>query len=205
MKTATLTLIGLGLCAQVQGESLSTTDGATFNHITTRRAEPDGLYIEYTPPGGGLGMAKIKFARLTPGQQKELGYNAEKARDYEAKVAKAAELWRQEAIRLEQIAKAEQQARETREDQAEQAVTDHIRALAQLEEAEADFARSQNDSGYGGSSWGGGVGAFGIPELDSRRHVPRSAINSFDPIPFVGQNPIPPNFGTIRAKKRFDK
>jgi hypothetical protein len=189
MKTVILTLIGLGLCVQAQSENLSTTDGATYNNITSRRVEPDGLYVEYTPSGGGLGMAKIKFARLSPEQQKEYGYDADKAKDFETRVAKANDDWRQDMIRSEQTAKAEQQAEQAREDQSEQAATGRIIAVAQLKQAEADLARSQNGADYGAASFGGGYGAVAIPEINVGNHV-QARTRSFDTTPFVGRDPV---------------
>src|ERR1700728_2482690 len=99
MKTVVLALLALGFCAQARSTTLSTTDGATYNNVTTQRVDPDGLYIEYTTSGGGLGMSKIKFSRLSSDQQKQFGYDATKARDYELSVAKATEVNRQESLR----------------------------------------------------------------------------------------------------------
>ena len=107
MKTVILALIGLGLCAQARSSNLSTTDGVTYNHITAQRVEPDGLYIEYTLPNGGIGMSKVKFSRLSADQQKQFGYDAAKAKDYEAGVAKANEEFRQQCVRQEQAAQTQ--------------------------------------------------------------------------------------------------
>ncbi len=69
--------------------SLTTTDGRTYDHISSLRADPDGLYIEYTTPRGGLGSAKVKFTRLSADQQKQYGYNADAAQKYEEGAARA--------------------------------------------------------------------------------------------------------------------
>src|ERR1700678_1668743 len=111
MKAALFVLIALGLCASAWSRSLTTTDGATYNNISTQRVDPDGLYIEYALPGGGVGMSKIKFSRLSADQQKQFGFDATKAREYEAGVAKATEEYRQESLRMEQIAQAARHAR----------------------------------------------------------------------------------------------
>ena len=173
MKRIILVLIGLGLCVQARSESLSTTDGITYNNITTQRADPDGVYIEYTLPGGGLGMSKIKFSRLSSDQQKQFGYDANKSRDFEAKVAKAEEDFRQDSIRREQTAQAQRVVEQNREDQQAQVVNDRIMALAQLKQAEADLARATGDNGgYGGGfSLGGGYGygLIALPELGNGR------------------------------------
>lgn len=64
-------------------DTLTTTDGATYQGITKLRADPDGLYIEYTLPGNGLGSAKVKFSRLSRGVKKEYGYDRNAALEYE--------------------------------------------------------------------------------------------------------------------------
>jgi hypothetical protein len=168
MKTIVVALIALGLCAQARSTSLSTTDGTTFNNVTSQRVDPDGLYIEYTLPGGGLGMSKVKFARLSSDQQKQFGFDAAKARDYEAQAAKAADDYRQEWARMEQAALAQRQAQQDRAVQEEKADNDRIIALAQLKAAEADLARATE--GGGNYGWGGGDGLFAIPQVG--RHVP---------------------------------
>jgi hypothetical protein len=156
MKTSFLIIMGLGLCAQAECESLSTLDGTTYDNITAKRAEPDGLYIEYTPPGGGVGMSKVKYSRLSPEQQKQYRFDAAKARDYEVKLAKAMEDWRQENARWEESGKIERLAREAREEQAEQVTTDRIMAMAQLKQAEAELARSDSGGAGNGCSYFGG-------------------------------------------------
>ena len=156
-------LVAIGLCLQAHGESLSATDGATFDKISFKRVEPDGLYIEYTPPGGGVGMSKIKFSRLSPEQQKVFGYDPDKAKDFESKAAKAAEDWRQENLRSEQAAKAEILARQARKAEEDQADLYRIMAMAQLKQAEAGLAGLQGGGNYGGwASMGGGYGAIAI-------------------------------------------
>ena len=91
MKKIIIGFIALALCVQAKAQEnmLTTTDGTTYTGITLARVEPDGLYIEYTPSGGGFGMSKVKFSRLTRAQQKLYGFNKEAARDYEAAVAQA--------------------------------------------------------------------------------------------------------------------
>lgn len=168
MKKMVLALVGVAFLAQAGAESLSTMDGVTYDNITAKRADPDGLYIEYTPAGGGIGMSKIKFSRLSADQQKQFGYDATKARDYENREAKAMDDWRQDLIRQEQVAKTERQAEEAREDRQDQASTERMVAMAQLTEAQADLARAQNGADYG-SYGGGGYGAIAVPEVDEER------------------------------------
>ncbi|HWY78006.1 MAG TPA: hypothetical protein VN281_20495 [Verrucomicrobiae bacterium] len=148
MKKIFLALIGIGLCLQSRGEGLSTTDGTTYNNITSKRADPDGLYIEYSLPGGGLGMSKVKFSRLSPDQQKQYGYDEARAREYEAKVAQAQEDFRQECIRSDQIARAEKLARKGTDYEQARIENDRLMALAQLKAAEAEMSNA-NGGGYG--------------------------------------------------------
>jgi hypothetical protein len=186
MKTIVLALIGLGLCAQARSSSLSTSDGVTYNNITAQRADPDGLYIEYTLPGGGLGMSKVKFSRLSPDQQKQFGFDANKARDYEAQVAKANDDYRQQCVRLEQTAQTQKADQQVRADQEEKAFNDRIMAMAQLKEAEADLARATE--GNGGYGLSGGDGLFAIPQVG---HTPRSGTQYapvVTPIPFPSRS-----------------
>lgn len=158
MKTVILALIGLGLCIHASADnSLYTMDGVAYKNITSLRADPDGVLIEYNLPSGGLGISKVKFTRLTPEHQQRYGYDAAKAKDFEAKVAKANEDLRQESVRWDQSAKAYQAAEQARQDQAEKNATDRILAMAQLKQAEAELARA-TEGGGGGSYGGGGYG-----------------------------------------------
>jgi len=190
MKAIILTLIGLGFCVQAKSANLSTVDGAIYNNITVQRAEPDGLYIEYTPPGGGLGMSKVKFSRLSQDQQKHFGFDSTKAKDYEVQVAKATEDYRQECVRREQAAQTQKAAQQARADQEERTFNDRIMAMAQLKSAEADLARATGGNGnYGWSSLGGGDGLFAIPQVGGR--VPRARTDYapvVTPIPFPQVN-----------------
>jgi hypothetical protein len=162
-----LLLIGLGLCPQARSEDLTTVDGTTYHNITAQRADPDGLYVEYTPTGGGLGLAKVKFSRLTADQQKQFGYDPGKARDYEAQVAKATEDWRQQTLRSEQVAQAQRAAQQAQQIESERLMNDRIMAMAQLKQAEAQGTSGGVGEGYGWSS-GGGYGFFGQPEIGRR-------------------------------------
>src|SRR5580658_7828567 len=91
MKNTLITLAALALClpAGAQASTISTTDGVTYADIKFERVEPDGLYIEYPLPGGGLGMSKIKFNRLSRAEQKKFGFDSEAAHDYEAEITTA--------------------------------------------------------------------------------------------------------------------
>lgn len=154
-----IALIGLGLCFQAGATSLSTTDGTTYDHITTQRTDPDGLYIEYALPGGGIGMSKVKFTRLSADQQRQFGYDANKAKEHMAQVAKANEEFRGESIRWEQLAQAQRAAQQERELEQEKVQTERLMALAELKQAQASAPANES---YGGG-YGGGGDLFGIP------------------------------------------
>jgi hypothetical protein len=132
MKTIVLALIAAGLCAQAQCRTLSTVDGTVYNNITRQRIDPDGVYIEYTLPGGGIGMSKVKYARLSRALQKQFGYDAADAREYEAAVAQANEDCSQDLIQRAQI---EREARQQRDRENEAAYPGRMAAIRQLNAA----------------------------------------------------------------------
>ncbi|HEX3800997.1 MAG TPA: hypothetical protein VH413_20065 [Verrucomicrobiae bacterium] len=154
--------------------TIITTDGVTYNGVSLIRVEPDGYLVNYEPIRNGIGVAKIKFSRLSVDQQKAAGYDPQKAREYENGAAKASEDWRLENARMEQAAKAEMQSRDERDARDAQMEIQRLAALAQLDEAEANLARVQtggesggNDQGYG---WTDGGGAIAIPTIDEGRN-----------------------------------
>lgn len=202
MKNIILLAIGLGLCIQAKGEWLSTTDGITYNNITSQRADPDGLYIEYVLPGGGLGMSKVKFRRLSPDLQKQYGYEADKARDFETKVAKATEDFRQECIRWEQTAQSQRTAQQALDDQRERVMNDRIMAMAQLKQAEAELARAMGSGENYGSGWSSG-GGYAVAALPQFGRIPR-ARTDFEPVvrpvPFPSLNTPDFNRGRIFSR-----
>jgi hypothetical protein len=179
MKTLLFAFLGIILCLQAQSSTLTTSDGATYNNVTTQRADPDGLYIEYTLPGGGVGMSKVKYSRLPADQQKQFGYDAAKAHDYETQVAKANEDFRQESLRDEQIAQAARRAREQRDDKA---LNEQLLAQAQSDAAQLNQpATSVPGYNYGSGYWGGGVGVPGVRHYIPARRVYAPIVT---PIPF---------------------
>jgi hypothetical protein len=188
---AVVVSLSLGICFQASAESLSTADGTTYNHITTKRVDPDGLYIEYTPDGGGLGMSKVKFSRLSEDQRKQFGYDEAKARDFEAQHAKAMEAWQAENVRMEKDSRARMDAQVAQANQDEALQTQRILALAQLKQAEAELARASggnsDSAGYGYGTLGDGGFAVAIP---STGHAP-PPITRHAPIAreFIGTNP----------------
>jgi hypothetical protein len=94
MKTRIATLLAMTAACRMalavdMMPTITTMDGKTYDHITAQRVDPDGLYIEYSPAGKGIGCAKLKFSRLSPDLQKQYGYDADAARKYEDGTYKA--------------------------------------------------------------------------------------------------------------------
>jgi len=184
----TLTLVSaiVALCATVtvHAESLSTTDGTTYDDITSKRADPDGLVINYTLPEGGIGMAKVKFSRLPADVQKQYGYDATKAKEYETQSAKASQDWCAEMDKLAKESLARKAEQETLANQQETIKTDRLIALAHLKEAEADLARAtggavENSGGY----YGGGDYAIAIPQTGRVAPARRQYAPVVTPVP----------------------
>jgi hypothetical protein len=155
MKTILLALIASSLCAQAQYLNLTTRDGATYTDITAQRVDPDGLYIEYTLPGGGFGVSKIKFARLSRAEQKKFGFDPAKAYDYEEQVAQANEDCSQALIHRYQ---AERDARLQRDRENEAAYGGRMAAIRQLNAAQAALELSSGGSIIGDGHGGAGIG-----------------------------------------------
>jgi hypothetical protein len=131
MKAIIITLGALALClpAQAQSVSLSTTDGDTYTGITFERVEPDGLYIEYSLPGGGFGMSKVKFSRLSRPLQRQFGFDKSKARDYEDAIAQANTSASQDLINRYQ---AERDARNKRDAENESAYIGRMAEITRI-------------------------------------------------------------------------
>lgn len=191
MKKAVFGLIALGFCASLNAESLSTTDGATYDNITMKRADPDGLYIEYKLSGGGTGMSKVKFNRLSAEQQKQCGFDAGKAKDFESKVAKATDDLRQESTRLEQAAQVQRAARQARELEEERIQNDRLQAAAQL-------AQAQGNNNGGGSFVGGyyysSVGLYRVAKPIRSSSTNHNVNNGHGIYPGAPFNNVPANF-----------
>jgi hypothetical protein len=120
MKAMIMTLIamttagGLAVATDIF-PAIATTDGKTYDHITAQRTDPDGLYIEYTLPGNGMGSAKLKFSRLSADLQKQYGYDADAAKKYEDDAYRATldfQAWAEKQDAASQKARADAAARE---------------------------------------------------------------------------------------------
>ena len=137
--------------------AITTTDGKTYDHITAERADPDGLYIEFTPAGKGMGVAKLKFSRLSADLQKQFGYDADAAKKYEDdnyKASLAFLTWADQQDALRQKARAEAAARDFQIETI----------LAQRAPIAADQAPSADYGNDTGGGWGyGATWPYGRP------------------------------------------
>jgi hypothetical protein len=158
--------------------AITTTDGKTYDHITAQRTDPDGLYIEYTLPGNGLGCAKLKFNRLSADLQKEYGYDAEAAKKYEDENYKASlafQAWADHQEAARQKARADDDARELQEEVM-------MARLAPRYGVPAAQASSDVSSPYDGGWSYGGYGAYGA-------YGRRAPLNSWTGSTFRGSVP----------------
>ncbi|HUA66535.1 MAG TPA: hypothetical protein VME24_11855 [Alphaproteobacteria bacterium] len=84
---ATRAVIGTDPLAALSSNSLPpgiiTTDGQTYNAVKLLRVLPDGLLVQFQPDSGGMGLARLRFVKLSPALQQQFGYDPEKASDYE--------------------------------------------------------------------------------------------------------------------------
>lgn len=71
-----------------------TRGGATYRAVKLLKMEPDGLSVEYTPEGGGMGLVKLKYEDLPEAFQLQFQYDVQKAKDYEAEQMRGIGRWR---------------------------------------------------------------------------------------------------------------
>lgn len=127
---------------------IKTLDGMTYNSIHSLKATTGGLVVQFTPAGGGMGIAKIKYENLPADLQQRFGSDIEKATAYEAEQTKgqamvAAKMWADYkeatdriAIRLaKEEAEAKAEAERRRIEQEEEAA--RVRIAKQKAEEEA--------------------------------------------------------------------
>lgn len=109
-------------------DEITTRDGTIYKGVTVQRVDADGLTIGYTPTGGGIGSAKLKFENLPDGLQQRYRYNPDKAAAYEMQQAKGMAEWRAqqqadaETAKLAAIQHAEQGALEQQEKKAQKKI-----------------------------------------------------------------------------------
>jgi hypothetical protein len=117
-----------------RGSDLVTTDGTVYRQAQVERVEPDGIAVTFAPPGGGIGMAKLKFRNMPEDVQRQYGYNARQSAEYEAEQERSlkefrARMWadfdaecaaRAQARRDSEQEIAEQEQQQIREEQERQ-------------------------------------------------------------------------------------
>jgi len=86
-------------------DEFTTRDGKKYKNVTIKEIDSEGMYIEYTPEGGGVGLGKIKFDDLPKDIQGIYeGYHklaSRKAREhYEHYVQQAAAVAEKEAPQI---------------------------------------------------------------------------------------------------------
>ncbi len=67
--------------------SITTLDGTIYSDVRVLRTEADGLLVSYTPAGGGMGSAKLKFRNLSESVKQQYGYDPERAAEFERQQA----------------------------------------------------------------------------------------------------------------------
>jgi hypothetical protein len=188
MKAGITTLFALwaasaSVMAATSFPDITTSDGVTYSHITARRVDPDGLYLEYAPNGSGLGVAKVKFSRLSPDLQKEFGYNADASKQFEEENYKG-------TLAYNAWADKQDAAREKAETEANDREFQLATILAQR--PPVPVAQAPSDNGANGAYYGGypyyGYGyGFGFP-------APR---NAFTGATYTGNVPFDRLFAPI--------
>lgn len=82
MKKLAILLFALtGLTAFSQ-TNLTTLDGVVYHNAKFTRHTPQTLYFDYTPEGGGMGMAGVKFSNLPDDIRQHFHYDREDERQY---------------------------------------------------------------------------------------------------------------------------
>lgn len=112
---------------------ITTTDGTTYKSVIILKSEPDGLLVEHTLPGGGIGVAKLRFEILSTDLQRAHNYDAEKAAAYQTQQAAA-----QGQLRREFQAKHEQELAVARAREEE-----NFKARLQIEKLEAQRQQAE--------------------------------------------------------------
>jgi hypothetical protein len=108
-------------------DQLATVDGKTYDAVTIRKVEPDGLSILHA-----AGTAKVPFEKLSADLQTKYGYDKEAAAEHRKQLAKAQRL--QDAAEREASTKRKQAA-------ADQAVAEVDKEFAEKVQKAAKMVR----------------------------------------------------------------
>jgi hypothetical protein len=193
-----------------------TTDGTVYNQVKLLRVEPDGLAVEFTPQGGGIGMGKIRFARLPADLQHRYGYDAKKVAAYEAEQARGkaqltAKMWadfqvastaakkyreenerefarrEEERIRLEEEWKQQEEERKQQEEERKEAQREADAAF-QAEMAACSTFDTSDDAGWVASKDQSALKASG---LDPKKYVQGYFLKAQPPLDGKYRPPVP--------------
>ncbi len=138
---------------------IRTLEGVSYKSVRVLKAEPDGLLVEHSPQGGGIGVARLKFENLSNDLRQRYGYDAQRAAAYRAERAEmeaelGKRLWEQHWRDLAAArAKLESDYRARQEFEILEAVKRRAEAdLAQAKAAEAN-ARAAEAQANAKASW----------------------------------------------------
>ena len=178
----------ISLGARTHAENLTTIDGKIYYNISKQRVDADGLYIEYTPVSGGMGVAKVKFSRLSRQLQNQYGYDEAKAKEFEAEHAAGVQAW---------IAETERQQKESRDrhynDEVQSAQDLAIRNQ-EIMAAEQQGQTVQYAGGAVGDGWDGGY-LVAVPRVPQPlQGAPANDHKNPTPKPFVGGTSLASGF-----------
>ena len=176
---------------------ITTLDGKTYEQVVLEKVDPDGLFVLFTPAGGGSGAAKLKFRNLPPELRELYGYDPDRASDFEAAQARGAAVW---------LAENALWAEQRRAAQAEQAAWER-QMIAEAESrraAEEELARAaalgnaQQEPAYYYPVWWGSDHDKSFPRHPrARHHVSRRTPNVG-----IKSSPISPTIGPMRPLGR---
>jgi hypothetical protein len=112
LKLLSASLATLLLCQGAEAQTdtrfpsqITTTDGTLYRDTVKLRVDPDGILVSYQPAPYGIGFAKLKFRNLPEELQKQYGYDAKGAAEFEKQQAQAAEQWRSQMVAADPVAR----------------------------------------------------------------------------------------------------
>ena len=128
---------------------IRTTDGVTYKSVCILKVMPDGLLVEHSQQGGGVGMAKLKFENLSADLQQRYGYDAQKAAAHRTQeAAMQAQLSREFQKQGEQersLARAREEDNFKGRAEIDRLENERRRAEAARAQAEAELARAAKE------------------------------------------------------------
>jgi hypothetical protein len=153
-----------------EADSITTRDGITYTNAVVQRADPDGVVIEYAPRPGSIGIAKLKFARLSDELRRRYNYDATDALIFEQNHAAGI------ARRQEEIAEGDIEKRRVYDALWQQRADEEAALEAERQEAAANEAAQMQNGGW----YGGYDGAWYAMGNKRYRHALRGPLTSLD-------------------------